>query len=268
MSPRLSRALAGMLIVVAFSAAVLGQSTRTIRVPLEPSEEIAVVTFYPSRESAEDVRRWMKLADHSYYSAPVVGSFDCAQNPSVQNLRRAVEMNRQLVEELNPRGYPPELGAVVSYLRSLQSFWLWLQERELAFLKNGSLPALEWNGIDATSRCSQTVDSIRRSASSNQACTVLMHDWNNCLNSVVQGGAWLLSLGELEVVSAEIRYGGKALLNRQLEILVFAARCSDIAGCGIRSRLNQRQTGSQHLRGQASKQKAQREPKSMRFRNS
>lgn len=147
----------------------------TLQVPLQPGpnpELIAVVTFDAHRVSAEDLKRWMRLHETSYYDTVFLGHYaDC--NPSdIARLEKDIEKTQQVVDDLDPRKYPPELAGVVQYLKELQSFWLWLAQQELAFLKSGKLPSTEYNGVGIC-RARNFMDKRR-------ACRDLFYYWHSC----------------------------------------------------------------------------------------
>ncbi len=179
------RSIVWVLSVVCLGFNLAAQKQTTIRVPLPPSEEIAVVTFDPARIAVSDVKHWMQLAENARYSAPVVPIFDCGENRSVLNVRRAVAANRNLIAELDPRKYPPVLSGVVGYLRRLQSFRLWQLEQKLAFVQNGDTPGLQWEDINADEQCGSVAQRITNEGSGN-ACRLVFHDWTNCTINAIQ----------------------------------------------------------------------------------
>ena len=83
--------------------------------------------------------------------------FDCAKGPNLEKRQRGVDDNRKLVDELQTSSYPTELSGVVLYLKHLQSFWLWQQEQELHFFRDGDMPDLKWEGVDAREKCGGTI---------------------------------------------------------------------------------------------------------------
>src|SRR4051812_44599916 len=112
------------LMIVAGDVNSIAQKQRIIRVPLLPSEEIAVVTFNPKRVSEVDVRRWMLLADNARYSSPDSHSFySCNASDTAtyeRRLQSEISKSRQVVSDLNQNTYPPELSQIVMYLKRLQ----------------------------------------------------------------------------------------------------------------------------------------------------
>ena len=173
------------LLIVATSTALLAAEEITLRIPLLPSEEIAIVHFDDSRVSVDNVKQWMQLADGAYYSAPAIQYYSgCKSNALPQfthRLQRGVELNRKIVQDLDPAKFAPELSDVVSYLRRLQSFWLWQGVQELQFLETGTSPGLEFDGIDARQSCASVVDQIGKAPNQEEACKLAVFSWHNCV---------------------------------------------------------------------------------------
>lgn len=166
-----------MALLVGIVAGVHGQTT--IRVPL--SEQIAVITFDENRVSAEDVKRWIQLAENGGYSGPIIQFYSKCQQVKAKKLEHDIEKTRRLVSELDPTKYPVELSDVVVYLRRLQSSWLWQAEQQLVFLKTGQLPATDYDEVNLKS-CS-----IHPASNWSEACHRVFFDWHNCVNDAMLG---------------------------------------------------------------------------------
>jgi hypothetical protein len=155
-------------------------------VPLLPSDEIAVVTFNPKRVSEADVRRWMLLADHARYSSPDTHTFYSCDTSDIATyeprLQSELSKSRQVVTDLNPNSYPPELSHVVMYLKRLQSFWVWQVEQELGYVASNEAPALEWQDVDCREKCDGMSERLRNSRSKNDECRIVFLEWHNCMN--------------------------------------------------------------------------------------
>jgi hypothetical protein len=178
------------LSLMAVSWTAVAQRRITIRVPLPHGEAIAVVTFDATRLSQDDVRRWMELSEQGRYAAPVLGSdTDCNRSmrqSDVNRLAADISQARQVVKDLDPNAYPPELSRVVMYLKRLQSFWLWRAEQGLAFWQNGKKPELQWDDIDTRESCGNTIASLGAAPDNEQACRIVFFDWQNCVNTKIQ----------------------------------------------------------------------------------
>ena len=153
-----------------------GRREVTLRIPLQPGpepEEIAVVTFDPDRVSAEELKKWMLLHENSYYHTPAVGFYPECKPSDIPKLEEDVKKSEQIVAELDTNKYPAKLTNVVRYLRDLQSFWLWLAQQQLAFLKSGKLPQTEYNGVDLACQVPTTTDKAN-------LCHQIVFRWHNC----------------------------------------------------------------------------------------
>ena len=168
-----------LLILLAIVVPVRAQVT--LRIPLEPGEpeEIVVVTFNDNRISAADVKRWTLLHENGFYATPVVGSSSYCKASDIRKTEDAIQKTQHLMDDLDSSKYPPELSDVVAYLKSTQSLWLWQAEQELAFLKTGQPPAIEYNGIDL-GKCQPPITQNR------QACHQVFFQWHNCVINATQ----------------------------------------------------------------------------------
>lgn len=165
-----------IVLMIAMFATSPGKEV-TLRISLQPGqpEEIAVVTFDTARVSSEDVKKWMLLHETSYYHTPTFGYYpDCKPN-DISKLEEDIKKTEQMVSDLDHNDYPNELTDVVRYLRDLQSFWLWMAQQELAWLKSGKLPQAKYKGLDVRV-CQVSTDKA-------PACSQIFHHWHNCANS-------------------------------------------------------------------------------------
>jgi hypothetical protein len=147
----------------------------TLRIPLDP-EHIAVVTFDDARISATDVERSLRVAEYGLYATTVLGYVGHCNANDIPKMQKDIEKAQQIVDELNPSTFPPELSGVVMYLVDLQSFWLWQAEQELEFLKSGRSPDTEYKGTDFA-QCQVHLETLNKS----QACHQVVFNWNNCV---------------------------------------------------------------------------------------
>jgi hypothetical protein len=168
-----------ILLVALFVAAPLPSKQITLRIPLQPGEEIVVVTFDEHRVSTADVKRWMFLHENAYNATPKVGYYGDCKTGDAHRLEQDIKKTEQVIENLNPNVYPQELYDVVQYLRNLQSFWLWQGQQELEFLKSGKLPDSEYNGV-GLGMCQ-----VHNSEDKQRMCHELFHRWHNCVVNTV-----------------------------------------------------------------------------------
>jgi hypothetical protein len=149
----------------------------TLRIPLQPGqpEEIAVITFDADRVSAEHVKKWMLVHETSYYHTPTFGYYPDCKPSDISKLEEDIKRTEQMVSDLDHNDYPKELTDVVRYVRDVQSFWLWMAQQELAFLKSGKLPQTKYNGLDLTA-CQVSTEKAH-------ACSQIFLRWHNCANN-------------------------------------------------------------------------------------
>jgi hypothetical protein len=155
----------------------------TLRIPLGPGEpeEIVVASFDDSRVSAADVKRWISLLhENGYYATININAYGKCEANDIPGMEQGIEKTRRMVEELDPNAFPPELSTVVTYLKDQQSFWLWVSEQEVEFLKSGTAPETEFTGVDLA-RCQVHPERLSKA----QACNQVFYTWHNCTNQEV-----------------------------------------------------------------------------------
>lgn len=168
-----------VIVLIALFVTALPVRQVTLRIPLQSGpqpEEIAVVTFDTDRVSAEDLKRWMLLHENASYAMPKIGYYPDCKPSDIPKLEEDVKKTQRVVDNLDPNKYPPELADVVYYLKELQSFWLWLAQQELEFLKSGKLPQTQYNGVDLGA-CQ-----VSASADNGHACYHIFIRWHTCAN--------------------------------------------------------------------------------------
>ena len=67
---------------------------------------------------------------------------------------------------------------MVAYLKRIQSFWLWQEKEELAFLKDGKAPDSEHNDVD--------LGACKVSDSGRRNCREVLITWHNCVLHLMQ----------------------------------------------------------------------------------
>lgn len=168
------------LLVIAIAMLMLPERLVTLRIPLEPgqAEEVVVVTFDEDRVSAADLKRWMLVHRNGRYTTPTHGYYPECKESDIPKLEDDVAKTQEILRNLNSGDYPQELSDVVTYLKNLQSFWLWQEEQELAFVKQGKLPDSVYNEIDLGSAC--------KSSAQPQGCREVFTKWHNCVLEQMQ----------------------------------------------------------------------------------
>jgi len=175
--------------LILFSAFASAQQT-TIRVPLGGGETVAELTFDQGRVSATDAKRWIQLfPQEGIYNQAVGWAINCtgeSARSEISHLKSDKERNERLVKELDPSNYPVELSQVVTYLRRLQSFWLWQGSQELDFLANANTHALgePFDGVNPKPDCKESLDKIASARNREEACEFVHNDWHNCVNRI------------------------------------------------------------------------------------
>lgn len=152
----------------------------TLRIPLQTgqAEEVAVVTFDESRVSAADVKRWVLLHENGPYATSTRGYYADCNSSNVPKLENDIKQTQETLKKLDSTDYPSELSDVVAYLKTLQSFWLWQEKEELAFLKDGKAPDSEYNDVD--------LGACKVSDSGRQNCREVLIKWHNCVLHLMQ----------------------------------------------------------------------------------
>ena len=163
------------LLTIALATAQLVAAQRVaIRVPPHETDQYYLVSFDQSRTSAKDVERWMKFAENGYYNAGV--SLSGCDKSAATRMRNDLERTRRISDQLDSETYPPQLSAVVAYLRRQLRFQLWLGEQEIRFAETGALPQSDAYGMSA---CRATAERASRERA-NGGCSV-MGSWTNCI---------------------------------------------------------------------------------------
>lgn len=169
----------------------------TLKFPL--AGDVDEVMFDSAKVSADDLRRWMQLSprigNYNRYLIPE-NIADCfADDPRYIGCGKEQEkinpVNAQLnlrkvrdrIDSLDPSRFPPDLSQVVSYVKQLQQFALWMQNRELEFAKTREPSALETSyfGVDPKASCAHVLDRIHSAKSPSEADKIARFDWQNCV---------------------------------------------------------------------------------------
>jgi hypothetical protein len=160
---------------IVLAAAQLTAAQRVaIRVPPEETEQYYLVSFDQSRTSAKDVERWMKFAEYGYYYVGV--SLSGCDKSAATRMRKDLEATRRKSDELDSETYPPQLSAVVAYLKRQLRLQLWLGGQEIRFAETGVLPHSDAYGVPA---CRSTAERASRERA-NGGCSVI-GSWTNCI---------------------------------------------------------------------------------------
>lgn len=164
----------GLLIIALASVRLVAGQRVTIHVPPDETEQYYVVSFDQSRASVKEVERLMKFAENGYYSAGV--SLSGCDKRAATRMRKDLEGTRRISDQLDGETYPPQLSAVVAYLKRQLRLQLWLGEQEIRFAETGALPQSDPNGMPA---CRATAESASRERA-NGGC-LAMGSWTNCI---------------------------------------------------------------------------------------
>jgi hypothetical protein len=162
------------LTVALATAQLLAAQRITLRVPPEETEQYYLVSFDQSRASAKDVEHWMKFSENGYYNAGV--SLSGCDKSAVTRMRNDLGVTRQRSDQLDNEVYPPQLLAVVAYLKRRFKLQLWLGEQEIRFAETGSLPQSDAYGTPACRATAKRASSQR----ANGGCSVI-GSWTNCI---------------------------------------------------------------------------------------
>jgi hypothetical protein len=161
--------------LIALSSAQLVAAQRvTIRVPPDETEQYYIISFDQRRTSAKEVERWMKLAENGYYNAGV--SLSGCDKGSATRMRNDLERTRRISDQLEGETYPPQIWAVVAYLRRQLRLQVWLGEQEIRFAETGALPHSDAYGGPA---CRATAKRASRERA-NGGYSVI-GSWTNCI---------------------------------------------------------------------------------------
>ena len=160
----------------------------TLRVPLASGEEIAEVTFNPTRISESVLLRALEVSESGTYSIPdILPELDpgasaterATQADAAHNVLRVSEWK---THELQPGSFPPELAPVVSFLRQERELWEWVESRELAYFEGGDATVLSENHGDLSPvRCCPGILDRIRGAKKIEATRLVRFDWHNCV---------------------------------------------------------------------------------------
>jgi len=163
-----------LLTVVLAAGQLVAAQRVAILVPPDETDQYYLVSFDQSRASAKDVERWMKFAENGYYNAGV--SLSGCDKSAATRMRKGLERTRQISDQLDSETYPPQLSAVVAYLRRRFRVQLWLGEQEVQFAETGALPQSDAYGMPA---CHPTAERASRERA-NGGCSVI-GSWTNCI---------------------------------------------------------------------------------------
>jgi hypothetical protein len=169
----------------------------TIRIRLVMG--VDVVTFDPTRTPPREIKRWMQLSpnvgqDNGYLAPENIEQCDasdpryqgCGKEQQTVNMHNAqlnINKIRKRIGNLDPAHYPTDLSKVVLYVRRLQSFGLWRNNRLVAFERSGKVSALEseFEGINPKIACSDTLNRIAHAKSHAEASRLARFAWFNCM---------------------------------------------------------------------------------------
>ena len=157
------------------------------------------VTFDQTRMSPLEVRRWFQLspivgADNHYLYPEEVDQCltddpqyeGCGKGKEVINLhntRLNLDRIRKRIRGLDPKNYPKGLEEILSYVRAIQSFGLWVDTQLVTFNTTGDASVLraQFRGVDPNVVCSAAVERVGRARSKTEAFHLARFEWRNCV---------------------------------------------------------------------------------------
>lgn len=183
----------GIAVVITLATLATAEQIETLKVPISP-EEVAQLTFDPSRVSHTDLRHWMKFYETGPYTEPISigmcfpdrGYAPCKKNSDSINIHNA-ELNldriQRLISNLEHETYPPELAGIVAYLIRVRRFWLWSETQQLEFIKTGQIAALSgsYDKVDPEVDCTAALQQIQKAKSQAESSHLARFEWSNCV---------------------------------------------------------------------------------------
>lgn len=168
----------GAFLILTVGSIAAAQET-TLRFPVG-ADDFDVVTFDANRVAAKDVKQWMKFAETGYYGSYGVSLSGCDEAAAARTMKSLKQVHRVKDELERENDYPGQLSPVVTYLKRLLAFRLWLGEQYLAFAKKKTAPQSEYQSLDAPA-CHVIVDRIQKESDTQKACQILGSAWTNCI---------------------------------------------------------------------------------------
>ncbi|MGH9498510.1 MAG: hypothetical protein ACRD3L_05160 [Terriglobales bacterium] len=143
-------------------------AARQETIKLENSTVVDQVTLDSAAVTLDELKHWMELSPilgrGNFMLVPEWIDFcplhdrryrNCDDkpdewNPDLTNAQVNLDAISSRIEKLAPEHYPPELADVVRYIRNLQSYAPWEQQRELSFLKTNDTEVLQGSMAELT----------------------------------------------------------------------------------------------------------------------
>ena len=180
-------------VVITLATLSTAKQLETLKVPISP-EEVAQLSFDPSRVSHTDLRNWMKFHDSGPYTEPISigmcfpdrGYTPCEQNSDSINIHNAalnLDRIQRVISNLERETYPPELAGIVAHLIRVRRFWLWSETQQLEFIKSGQIAALSgsYDRVDPEVDCAASLQQIREAKSQAESSHLAQFEWSNCV---------------------------------------------------------------------------------------
>jgi hypothetical protein len=165
-----------------------------------------ILTLDTARLSEGEVRELVVLSPHlsGWTSRAVVprlelcvagdpAYMDCdARTPTSPaffwNARANIAKGMKTIADLDALRHPPELAAVVSYLKRSLAFSLWLEETRLAYYESWDARVLTrpYGRVDPARQCRAALESVAAAVSTDDRHQRAAHDWHNCVNTAVR----------------------------------------------------------------------------------
>ena len=187
-----------LLAVGCLSMAASNIRTLTLRVP-EGHDDI---TYDADRVSVNDLNHWLTLSPVLSQNTGLLvpeGVVSCDNQDSAytncgpkwsiwlntSNATHNQERIQSRLVRLNHEEFPSDFRPIVDYFKAVQSFGLWLNQREIEFFRKRNLSLLEDEypalHLDSKVTCSSELDAIRKSTDEISEWKLVIFQWHNCL---------------------------------------------------------------------------------------
>jgi hypothetical protein len=194
------RIVRGLLLLVAAWCSCIAATdikTLSIRVP-EGHDD---VTYDADRVRLEDLKHWLTLSpvlsqnNNVLYPEEISACYvdDPAYEPcaghsiwlNAANAAHSQQRIRDRLSRLKRDGFQPDFWPIIDYLRTVQSFGLWVNQQQIEFFRTKSVPLLESKypalHINPKASCSTELDSIRKSTDEISEWSLVIFEWHNCV---------------------------------------------------------------------------------------
>lgn len=180
------------------SPAVTAQ-VETIRIHVP--EGYDEVTFDRSRVTREELLHWLTISpiisQNNYYLVPE-DPISCDATDPVDipcgrgriryvgaNAKHTQDRIRERLGRLDARQFPSEFELIVSWLRTVQRYGLWRNQKQIDYFEQHDIGSLEMPyeplGLSTKTACSAEIKHIRESLNPSQTVEIVWHDCKTAL---------------------------------------------------------------------------------------